>query len=68
MELANVSHIVFYRPYRASYDSPLECALFSAVSEAMSFHGSHSRYCSHMDLCKVDFKLTEEILNKLINA
>lgn len=66
MELAKVTHIVVYRAYRESPDKPLDCAMFSDVKEAMSFAGSHSRYCSAMELCKVDFKLTPEILKALL--
>lgn len=68
MNLSCVSHIVLYRPYRASTDSPLEYALFTDPREAMSFHGSHSRYCSTMELCKVDVRLTDELLRDLIQA
>lgn len=68
MLLDKVTHIVLYRPYRAAKDSPRECVMFNDAREAMSFAGSHGRLCSSMDACKVDFKLTDEVLQQLINA
>lgn len=68
MVLDKVTHIVLYRPYRAPQGAPREAVCFTDVREALSFSGSHGRYCSSMDTCKVDFKLTDEILNQLINA
>lgn len=68
MNLANVTHIVFYRPYRVPSTNPLECAMFSDTRDAMSFESSHRRYCSTMSLCKVDFKLTEDIITQICNS
>lgn len=67
MVLKSITHIVLYRPYREPIANPLQYTLFSDVREAMSFAGSHSRYCSTMECCKVDFELTEELLKTIIN-
>lgn len=68
MTLSKVTHVVLYRPYRALANSPREYCLFNDGREAQSFSGSHSRYCSSMDTCRVDCILTQEILTLLINA
>lgn len=65
MNLSHVTHIVLYRPYRQPMTSPLQYVLFTEAREAMSFESSHRRYCSHMDSCKVDIDLTEELLKQL---
>lgn len=67
MELHKIKYIVFYRPYRSPATQPLQYVMFTDVREAMSFSGSHGRYCSMIELCKVDFTLTDELLNALIN-
>lgn len=66
MELSKITHIVFYRAYRSDPLKPLEYVMFTNVREAMSFSGSHSRYCSTMELCKVDFDLTDDILKAIL--
>ncbi len=68
MVLDIVKYVVLYRPYREPSNTPRRYCLFTDVREAMSFAGSHGRYCSSMDTCKVDVRLTEDILNQLINA
>lgn len=68
MTLVNVTHIVIYRPYRQAANSTCQYALFTDAREAMSFSGSHSRYCSTMELCKVDFQLTEDVLNQILQT
>ncbi len=65
MTLSKVSHIVVYRPYRVPATDPKQVALFSDVREAMSFNGSHGRYCSSIDLLKCDVPLTEHKLTAL---
>lgn len=68
MLLERVKYVVLYRPYRISHTEPKQVALFGDVREAMSFAGSHSRYCSSMDTLKCDCKLTDELLAELIKA
>lgn len=68
MNLSSVSHIVLYRPYRAPAIAPMQYACFTEPREAMSFEASHRRYCSHMECCKVDIDLTEDILKQIIEA
>lgn len=65
MVLSRVTHIVLYRPYRVTRDTPLSYVLFNDAREAMSFEGSHRRVCSTITLCKVDCALTNELLESL---
>lgn len=65
MNLSKVTHLVLYRPYRAPVSEPMQYCLFTEGREALSFESSHRRYCSHMECCKVDIDLTEEVLKQL---
>ena len=66
MLLDRVKYIVIYRPYREPSNSSKRYCLFNDAREAMSFSGTHSRYCSSIDTCKVDFMLTDSILQELL--
>jgi hypothetical protein len=68
MVLSRVKYIVLYRAYRSSSTEPLSYTLFGDVREAMSFAGTHSRYCSTMDTCKVDCELTDELLQAIVKG
>lgn len=68
MDLTKVSYIVFYRSYRMLRTEPMQYVMFTDVREAMSFSGSHSRYCSTMELCKVDFTLTDDLLKQILST
>lgn len=67
MDLSKIRYIVFYRAYRSPAKEPMKYVLFTDVREALSFSGAHTRYCSTMELCKVDFTLTDELLHAIIN-
>lgn len=66
MDLNKVRYIVFYKAYRSPVTDPMQYVMFTDVREALSFSGSHSRYCSTMELCKVDFALTCDVLQSII--